>query len=225
MAEKKNPHAGHRERVRKRYRTGGLEPFAQHEVLEFLLFSYIPRADTNPLAHRLLEQIGELIDVLSAPTEKLTEVPGVGWKTADRLSSLKPVESMRITEHFRTTSHPLGIYDIVFLTDWFLPPEKGSIGLILCDPERHFLRYTDIFLPPEDNFPFALAREIVKTAKSKMYFLLVREEHPLLSPDIARLLRTITAEGQAWMLDAFTFHRCRPTSLLYPGEEKQWEEP
>ena len=35
--EQKAIHAGHRERVRERFRTGGLQSFSEHEVLELLL--------------------------------------------------------------------------------------------------------------------------------------------------------------------------------------------
>ena len=35
---KSNVHAGHRERVREKYLKGGLDSFADHEVLELLLF-------------------------------------------------------------------------------------------------------------------------------------------------------------------------------------------
>ena len=50
---KSNVHAGHRERVREKYLKGGLDSFADHEVLELLLFYANPRGDTNPIAHEL----------------------------------------------------------------------------------------------------------------------------------------------------------------------------
>ena len=42
--------AGHRERLRKKFLTAGLEPFLDHEVLELLLTYAIPRKDTKPIA-------------------------------------------------------------------------------------------------------------------------------------------------------------------------------
>ena len=64
-----NPHQGHRERKKQQFRDFGLDAFADHEVLELLLFYAIPRQDTNPLAHELLHRFGSLEAVLEASLE------------------------------------------------------------------------------------------------------------------------------------------------------------
>ena len=75
-------HDGHRDRVRKRFLENGLDGFADHEVLELLLYYAIPRGDVNPLAHALADRFGSLSAALSAPMELLTQVDGVGERTA-----------------------------------------------------------------------------------------------------------------------------------------------
>lgn len=50
-----NEHSGHRDRLRERYLSEGLDGFPPHNVLELLLFYSVPRRDTNVLAHRLIE--------------------------------------------------------------------------------------------------------------------------------------------------------------------------
>ena len=75
-------HDGHREKVRQRFLKGGLEPFADHEALELLLYYAIPRRDTNPTAHALMERYGSLSAVLSAPVEDLQKVEGIGESAA-----------------------------------------------------------------------------------------------------------------------------------------------
>lgn len=83
-------HDGHRQRLRERFRTEGLESFAPHEVLELLLFYTRARGNVNPLAHRLLETFGSLRGVLEAPVDQLTAVEGVGEETATLLSMMVP---------------------------------------------------------------------------------------------------------------------------------------
>ena len=73
-----NIHQGHREKMRQRFLKSGLESFADHEALELLLYYAIPRRDTNPIAHRLMERYGSLTAVLSAPAEDLKKVEGIG---------------------------------------------------------------------------------------------------------------------------------------------------
>ena len=53
-------HDGHREKMRTRFLAGGLEGFAPHEALELLLYYAVPRRDTNPIAHALMDRYGSL---------------------------------------------------------------------------------------------------------------------------------------------------------------------
>ena len=82
---------GHRERLRERMLKEGLGSFQDHEVLELLLFQYIPRKDTNKIAHDLLDQFGSIYNILNAPPEQLMTVDGVSKMTACNLSMLKEV--------------------------------------------------------------------------------------------------------------------------------------
>ncbi len=86
---KKYPHEGHRDRMRRRFQEGGLVNFTDYEVLELFLFYVIPRRDTRPTAHLLLEQFGSLTAVFNAPEDKLCQVPGVGPKTASYIRSIR----------------------------------------------------------------------------------------------------------------------------------------
>ena len=75
-------HDGHREKMRRRFLSGGLEQFADHEALELLLYYAIPRRDTNPIAHALIDRYGSLSAVLAAPVEDLQKVEGIGESAA-----------------------------------------------------------------------------------------------------------------------------------------------
>ena len=75
--KKENPHAGHRDRMKKRYLSKGFRDFEPHELLEILLYYGVPQRDTNPLAHRLLNTFGSVNAVLSADREVLCSVDGV----------------------------------------------------------------------------------------------------------------------------------------------------
>lgn len=69
----KHDHGGHRERMREKYIKYGLDIFEPHEVLEIMLFYAVPRVDTNPLAHRLINTFGSLSAVLDADVNQLME--------------------------------------------------------------------------------------------------------------------------------------------------------
>lgn len=79
----KNPHAGHRERIRQRFAEDGFESYQPHKVLEQVLFTVIPRVNTNETAHALLDRFGFVEGVLDAPVDELTKIPGIGKTAAD----------------------------------------------------------------------------------------------------------------------------------------------
>jgi len=85
------PHySGHRQRLKERFRKGGVEAVAEYELLELLLYSAIPRRDVKPLAKELIIHFGSFAEVISAPIERLNEISGIG-ETA--ITNLKLVEA------------------------------------------------------------------------------------------------------------------------------------
>ncbi|MBE6971205.1 MAG: DNA repair protein RadC [Ruminococcaceae bacterium] len=84
-------HDGHRQRKKQQFAQHGLDGFADHEVLELLLYYAIPRRDTNEIAHRLLQKFGSLQDVINAPVEELEKVEGMGSNAAVFLALLPEV--------------------------------------------------------------------------------------------------------------------------------------
>lgn len=88
MANKETIHDGHRQRLKTRFLQEGLEHFDEHQVLELLLFYCIPRQDTNPIAHALLEHFGSLTQVMEASPSELQKVKGMGESSAAFLSLL-----------------------------------------------------------------------------------------------------------------------------------------
>ncbi len=78
-------HAGHRERMLKKYSENGIDCFEDHEKLEILLFSVFSRINTNELSHILLNRFGSLNGVLTASVSELTEIDGIGEKAAIKI--------------------------------------------------------------------------------------------------------------------------------------------
>ncbi|MGE0700237.1 MAG: DNA repair protein RadC [Hyphomicrobiaceae bacterium] len=81
--------AGHRARLRSRFRSGGAEAVPDYELIELILFRVFPRGDTKPLAKRLLARFGSFADVINAPPERLREIEGVGDRAVDELKLIR----------------------------------------------------------------------------------------------------------------------------------------
>ena len=67
-------HTNHRERLKNRFLTEGLDTFDPHNIMELLLFYSIPQRDTNELGHELINRFGSLAGVFDAPFDELLEV-------------------------------------------------------------------------------------------------------------------------------------------------------
>lgn len=85
------PHKNHRQRMYSRYLNSGIESFAPHEILEFLLYYPIARKDVNPIAHDLLAHFGSLSGVLDAHADDLTKVKGMTQRASIFLNMLPNV--------------------------------------------------------------------------------------------------------------------------------------
>ena len=99
-----NLHAGHRERIRETYRKQGMNGMPDHVVLEMMLTYVIPRRDVNDLAHRLLNTFGSLTGVLEADPLRLSDVEGVGERTALFLHSLYDLHHRLMLESVGTAN-------------------------------------------------------------------------------------------------------------------------
>jgi DNA repair protein RadC len=98
------PHyAGHRRRLRERFRRTGLEAFEDYEAMELLLAYAIPRRDVKPVAKELVRRFGDFRGVLDAPFEELVSVTGIKEHAATFLKALKASHTLYLQKQSRRT--------------------------------------------------------------------------------------------------------------------------
>lgn len=77
------PHwQGHRDRLRGKLIQRGAAALDDYELLETLLFAFIPRRDVKPIAKALLQRFGSLSAVCAADAQDLQTVSGIGESVA-----------------------------------------------------------------------------------------------------------------------------------------------
>ncbi len=84
-------HEGHRDRMRARIENGEISALQPHEILEYVLFHFIPRKNTNDIAHDLINRFGSFQSVLNAEVERLEEVKGMTHNAAVFLHAMPDV--------------------------------------------------------------------------------------------------------------------------------------
>lgn len=128
-------HRDHRKRVKARFASQGLDSMHDHEALELLLFYALPRVDTNPIAHALMNSFGTFHGVLEASPQELEKIDGMGKGSAQFLHLLFEVirryEKDRVSDELGgvglTTTELVGAY----LTPQFIGL-KEERALLLC---------------------------------------------------------------------------------------------
>ena len=86
------PHwQGHRDRLRSKLVNRGAEALEDYELLETLLFAFIPRRDVKPVAKALLARFGSLSAIMAAAPRDLVKVDGVGETVAASLKATQEI--------------------------------------------------------------------------------------------------------------------------------------
>lgn len=128
-----NIHSNHRERLRRRFQEEGLDNFDDHQVLELLLFHVIPRDDTNPIAHLLMQRFGSLSAVLEADPKDLASVGGIGEKSSAFLAMLPQLTRRYFHDRVLRDRPKLDSSEAV--TDYLIPLMAGrpeEVFYVLC---------------------------------------------------------------------------------------------
>ncbi len=179
MNKSQNIHQGHRDRMKEKL-MGHADVLADHELLEVLLFGLIPRVDTNPIAHRLINRFGSLSKVLDSSVNALMTVEGVGKNTAVHISNIGEVLKRINAQECKNNKKRLhSLYEIqseVKLEFEGLTEEKFLIYLL----DKKFTKITSISF--ENKNPFSVNVDIPEVASAialhKPKYAIIAHNHP-----------------------------------------------
>lgn len=97
-----NVHEGHRKRLKEQI-LKNVSSMHDHQLLECLLFYCIPRADTNEMAHKLINKAGSLLNVFSLSDKEICEIKNLGMKTVEFLHFIDEIlTTMQEEKQFQT---------------------------------------------------------------------------------------------------------------------------
>lgn len=190
----KNVHDGHRQRMKERFYNTGLEGFADHEILEYLLFFVIPRKDTNKIAHALLSHFGSLSGVLLANQKELQQVEGIGSQAASLLTLFAPVARRLFSGDEPMTSIDTSAAAAKYVLSLFYGLRKECLYLICMDSAYRVLHQQVMVEGSIDNLP-VYPREIAAvTLRHNATHVILAHNHPGGNPQPSRQDIVITLD-------------------------------
>ena len=173
------PHEGHRARMKQRFLKEGFQNFADHEILEFLLYYAMPRKDTNEIAHRLLDTFGSFDRVFDAPISELLKVDEIGEHSAILLSTL-PEVSRRYRMSKLSNDKNMQSLDTAgnFLVEHYMSLRHEQVTMILLDNRQRMISF-EIVHNGSVNSSDVNVRRIVEIAFSKgAASIILAHNHP-----------------------------------------------
>lgn len=179
MNGKKNVHEGHRERFREQVYNTGIYNLSDIHFLEYLLQFVIPRVDTNPIAHALLDEFKTIDAIFGATLEALQGVPGVGEKTARFLQTMSSVCYMNKKAQALKKPHVGTLAEIIYFVQNILPPSTNEQFIILIVGKNFEVKSYKIFSGISHSYINFDSKELSEyLVKHKTSFCIMAHTHP-----------------------------------------------
>ncbi|MBR5523788.1 MAG: hypothetical protein IKU51_00770 [Clostridia bacterium] len=221
-------HSGHRQRMKDRLLSGGLDGFSDHEIVEILLFYALPYRNTNELAHTLVAHFGGWTQVLDADYADLVAVPGV----TPHVATLLTLVGQTVRRYHRDLAgQVMHLHDdrslAAHVIPWFLGQRDESVVLVSLDNKRKHLNTTRVFVGSVNSAQFNIRVAVQQALRDNATQVVLAHNHPngfafpseadiatthrireVLAPlDIRLLDHIIVAEGDALCLSLLSDSR------------------
>ncbi len=207
---KKSEHSGHRERLRRRFIDNGLDGFEEHQALELYLFYAIPRRDTNPLAHRLLERYRNIGGVCDAPIDELERDFGLSESAATLLKLLPEMSRLYNESKLSDTNliDPETVGDMIARR--FIGRTSEAVALLLGSAKGKILYFDIVAKGSVSSSDFPLRRIVDLAIRHNARTAYIAHNHPSgsLLPsradvDVTKLLDSTLSSVGVHLLDHF----------------------
>ncbi len=207
---KKSEHSGHRERLRRRFIDNGLDGFEEHQALELYLFYAIPRRDTNPLAHRLLERYRNIGGVCDAPIDELERDFGLSESAATLLKLLPEMSRLYNESKLSDTNliDPETVGEMIARR--FIGRTSEAVALLLGSAKGKILYFDIVAKGSVSSSDFPLRRIVDLAIRHNARTAYIAHNHPSgsLLPsradiDVTKLLDSTLSSVGVHLLDHF----------------------
>lgn len=187
--------AGHRQRLRERFRTGGADAIPDYELLELLLFRAIPRRDTKPIAKDLIQKFGSFAEVINAPEERLQEVSGIGDSVITELKLVRAASLRLLKSNVVKRPEMRTWTDLIEYCQAAMAYEtREQLRIIFMDKRNHIIADEVQQTGTVDHTP-VYVREIVKRAlELSATAIILLHNHPSGDPTPSRADIEMTKE-------------------------------
>lgn len=195
-------HSGHRDRLKKRFLQQGLDGFTDIQALELLLFYSIPRQDTNPVAHKLLDHFGSLSQVLEASPEELMQVGGIREHSAVLLNLINQMGRFYLVDKAQREQVLPTIEDCArYLQPYFYGRMTETVFLLCMDAKCKALCCKEVGEGSVNSAGISVRRIVETALREGASTVVLAHNHPsgiaIPSPEDIQTTRRVAAALQS----------------------------
>ena len=172
-----NIHKGHRERMKKRFTEYGLSNFSAHEVIEMLLYFAQDRRDTNPIAHRLINEFGSIQNVLKADMHDLMSVNGIGEQSALLINFIRQFIIYVNQNINEAVTLPNVTAAGLFCCNYFMQHTEEHFIVLILDTNRKIKKIVEISKGTENETAYYPRKVIEAVIKHKANAVMIAHNH------------------------------------------------
>lgn len=184
----KNLHSGHRQRMRERVQNQGLESLQPHEILEYLLYPFIPMKDTNAIAHELLDKAGGSLDkVFESSPSILMSVKNMTQNAALFLNSIPDIA--KIYDMNKLGEKPMldtVVHTVEYFTKLFAHSQVEKMYLAIVNAKGKLADICEIGTSNSQECCLNVKQFIQRTANNGADNIFIAHNHPSGEPKPSR---------------------------------------
>lgn len=185
--------AGHRERLRAKFLTRGIEALNDDEVLELLLTLGTPRRDCKQSARALLARFGDIAAVLEASPPELQAVKGIGPRNSFAIHFIQSVARRYLKQRLQGKDYLRSTRDVAdFLIHSMRDLKKEIFQVILLDASFAIID-TEILFEGSLSVNTIYPREFIKMILERnAAAVIIAHNHPSGSQEPSQADRKLT---------------------------------
>lgn len=174
----KNIHEGHRKRLKQLFLENGLSTFANHTILELLLFYAVPRQDTNEIAHELLNEYKTVSGVFNAPFEELVNFKGLGENGATLIKLIPQLLSVYTISS--NANSPMDNVKIVceYFQGCFIGVKTEQLRVCCLDDNLNIISCSVVQDGGVNAVPINVRKIVENTYRSNCSLIIIAHNHP-----------------------------------------------
>ena len=195
---------GHRERLRKKFMTAGMDALHDHEVLELILTYVVRQQDVKDRAKELLREFGSLKEVVDAEIEDLEKVQGIGKNSAIFLKLVKEITTLYLKQKAKEKRQVSCTTELLDFCRTVMGTKKDEeFCVIYLDAQNQIIEFETI-QKGIVNQAVVYPRQVLESAlKKKASAIILAHNHPSghVRPSDADIRLTKTIQETAKVLD------------------------